>query len=151
MRRKDISFLLAVVILVCFAGMGLSCSSGLKKHAAGELGLVYRNAPITREQMEIWWKNAGENEKRYIKDITLWKDPEEVSAANASLGQRTEAQLIRAAGNMNLIMPGKLCAGSLVSSGDRAGCVISRGLAGKLNLDGTGGVLQVLGREYQIM
>ena len=62
MRRKDISFLLAVVILVCFAGMGLSCSSGLKKHAAGELGLVYRNAPITREQMETWWKNAGENE-----------------------------------------------------------------------------------------
>ena len=51
---------------------------------------------------------------------------------------------------MNLIMPGKLCAGSLVSSGDRAGCVISRGLAGKLNLDGIGGVLQVLGREYQI-
>ena len=150
MRRKDISFLLAVVILVCFAGMGLSCSSGLKKHAAGELGLVYRNAPITREQMEIWWKNAGENEKRYIKDITLWKEPEEVNAANASLGQRTEAQLIRAAGNMNLIMPGKLCAGSLVSSGDRAGCGISRGLAGKLNLDGTGGELQVLGREYQI-
>lgn len=150
MRKKDINFLLAVIFMALFAGIGIFCYGGLKKQAAGELGLIYRNVPITREQMETWWENAGENEKKYLKDMTLWREPEQVKAENVSLGQKAEAQLIRAAGNINLVMPQKLCAGSLVSAGDKAGCVISKGLAQKLNLDGTGGKLEISGKQYLI-
>lgn len=62
--------LLAIFILIFFAGVGISCYSSLRKHAAGELGLVYRSTFVTREQMETWWQNAGEDERKYIKDMT---------------------------------------------------------------------------------
>lgn len=144
------SFLLAVFLLLFFAGIGTFCYSSLRKHAAGELGLVYRSTFVTREQMETWWQNAGEDERKYIKDMTLWKTPEEVNAVNTSLGQSAKVQLIKAAGNMNLIMPGKLCEGSLVSDGDNTGCVVSKTLAQKLNVDEMGGMIQVSGKQYQV-
>ena len=150
MRKNEIKLILAAVIMALFAGMGISCYSSLKKQAAGELGFVYRSPSVTREQMETWWQNAGEDERKYIKDMTLWKSPEEVNAVHTSLGRSAKAQLIRAAGNMNLIMPGKLCRGSLVSDGDNAGCVISRKLAQALNIDETGGSIQVAGKQYLV-
>lgn len=150
MRKNEIKLMLAAVIMALFAGMGISCYSSLKKQAEGELGFVYRSPSVTREQMETWWQNAGEDERKYIKDMTLWKSPEEVNAVHTSLGRSAKAQLIRAAGNMNLIMPGKLCRGSLVSDGDNAGCVISRKLAQELNLDETGGSIQVSGKQYLV-
>lgn len=141
---------ICLFLLLASAVLGMVCCGKLKKYAAGELGLIYKKEAVTREQLNTWWKDAGAEEKEYIKDITLSKIQENIAAEDKALGKKTKIQLVEAAGNMNQIMPGKLYQGSLAFTEDEKGCVISKGLAQEMNFHGVGQSLWIDDNEYKV-
>lgn len=145
--KRTIMALFALLLSITAGGF---CLKGLEKNAAGELGLVYQKESVTRAQAETWWENAGTDERTYIKNITLSRNQQNAEIRSEKNGTETHAQLIEAAGDMNLVIPGKLCEGSLAVSEDTMGCVVSKGLAQKLNMSGTGGILVCENRRYAI-
>lgn len=146
MRRT----IMGLLVLLVSAAAGICCLRGLEKNAAGELGLVYLEESVTRARMETWWENADARKRDYIRNITLSRKQEKIEIRNKKTGAGTEILLIEAAGDMNLILPGRLCEGSLAGSEDRKGCVVSKGLAQKLNMTGTGDILICRNQEYVI-
>lgn len=65
-------------------------------------------------------------------DIALFQETKNVGIQNKNLGREEKGKLIETAGNMNLITPGRLIAGSYAASGDERSCVISTAAAESL-------------------
>lgn len=87
---------------------------------------------MTREQMEAFWENASAEAARSIKEVVLFRVEEKAEAESSGTGRGIQVEIIEAAGNMNLIMPGRLRQGSFVFDSDLDGCVISRETAEEL-------------------
>jgi hypothetical protein len=112
---------------------------------AGELGLRFEEASMTRESVDAYWQEADQETLKYLNDITLYKDVGLVPVENTSLGRTVSARQLVTAGDMNQVYPGGLIKGSLITSGDRKGCVISTQLAKDLF-----SATEVLGETIQI-
>lgn len=105
--------------------MGIYCYENLKQFD-GQAGFYYSQETVTRMQLKNFWKNASEDSKREIQGLVLFRTETGIEIKNQELNQGETGDLIEAAGNMHLVIPGKLMKGSFVTDSDSHGCVISR-------------------------
>ena len=106
-------------------GSGIGSYKNLQQFD-GQAGFYEQQETVTRTQLEDFWKSASENTKREIKGLVLYRTEPEIEIENQRLNRSESGELIETAGNMNLVIPGKLMAGSFVTDSDRDGCVMSR-------------------------
>lgn len=106
-------------------GIGIRCYENLKQFD-GQIGFYYPQEAVTRIQLEDFWKNAPEDTKKEIQGLVLFQTETGIEIENQRLNRSEVGELIETAGNMNLVLPGKLIKGSFVTDSDRNGCVISR-------------------------
>lgn len=99
---------------------------------AGQVGFYYTDEPMTRGQLETFWGNASEKEKKEIQDIVLYRIEEKYMLSNCDLNRTTEAELVELAGNMQLAAGDCLLQGNFVAASDRKGCVLSKETAYQL-------------------
>lgn len=92
----------------------------------GQNGFYYTGDTFTREQLDTFWKNALESSKEKIEDVVLFKRTKGKKIENPDLNRHVKGELVEAAGNMHLIVPGRLMSGSFVTDSDVKGCVISK-------------------------
>ena len=48
----------------------------------GQVGFYYTDETMTREELEDFWENASEKEKKKIQDIVLYRIEEKYSSVN---------------------------------------------------------------------
>lgn len=99
---------------------------------AGQVGFYYTDETMTRGQLETFWGNASEKEKKEIQDIVLYRIEEKYMLSNCDLNRTTEAELVELAGNMQLAAGDCLLQGNFVAASDRKGCVLSKETAYQL-------------------
>jgi len=127
------------------SGCALGAEAGFYARLAaleGQSGFYYSESTLTREQMTRFWENASEDAKREIRDIALFRESRGKLLKNEDLNRESKVKLIRTAGNMNLITPGRLMAGTYVTDSDPKGCVLGRKTA-----DSLFGSLEVTGEQ----
>lgn len=98
----------------------------------GQVGFYYADDTMTREQLEDFWDNASEKEKKEIQDIVLYRIEEKRMLSNCDLNRTMEAPLIETAGNMQLASGDCLLQGNFVAASDLKGCVLSKEAAYQL-------------------
>ena len=98
----------------------------------GQVGFYYTDETMTREELEDFWENASEKEKKEIQDIALYRIEEKRMVSNCDLNRTTEAELVEVAGNMQLAAGDCLLQGNFVAASDRKGCVLSKETAYQL-------------------
>lgn len=98
----------------------------------GQVGFYYTDETMTRGQLEDFWENASEKEKKEIQDIVLYRIEEKSMLLNCDLNRTMEVPLIETAGNMQLAVGEYLLQGNFVAASDRKGCVLSKEAAYKL-------------------
>lgn len=99
---------------------------------AGQVGFYYTDETMTRGQLETFWGNASEKEKKEIQDIVLYRIEGKRMLSNCDLNRTTEAELVELAGNMQLAAGDCLLQGNFVAASDRKGCVLSEETAYQL-------------------
>lgn len=98
----------------------------------GQVGFYYTDETMTRKELEDFWENASEKEKKEIQDIALYRIEEKLMLSNCDLNRTIEASLIETAGNMQLAAGECLLQGNFVAASDRKGCVLSKETAYQL-------------------
>ena len=106
-------------------GLAVHCFRNLDSFSS-QTSFYYREEVVTREQMQDLWENTSEDAGREIESMVLFRTRGEMKVANPNLNRKTKAEVMEAAGDMRLILPGKLMMGSFVSDSDELGCVISK-------------------------
>lgn len=136
-----------LILAGCILGLGIRFYGTLKTFS-GLSGFYYKEEVITREQVQKFWKDVSPEAEREIQDIVLFRKKSKKKISNPNLSRSVKGEVLEAAGNMNLIMPGTLMMGSFVSDSDDRGCVISKKTAEKLfsSYEVLGGVIY-LGKE----
>ena len=109
-------------------GIGVRCYENLKQFD-GQAGFYYPQETVTREQLNEFWKNASEDARNGLEGVVLYRSEAGITFVNQSLNRKETGELIEAAGNMHLVVPGKLVKGSFVTDSDTKGCVISSKMA----------------------
>lgn len=106
---------------------------------------------MTRKQLESFWENASDDEKK-IQELVLFREESGIEIKNQALNRVETGKMIETAGDMSLITPGKLMKGSYVLSSDTAGCVISQKTAEMLFGDRNvlGKIVSIGERDYII-
>lgn len=158
MKERTVKLWLALgLLLVILAGSSLTivrewrALTGYWDHA----GLRYETGGLSGEQLEAYQKGRqadgaaaedpveanrqAEAEDRADIEIAAWKRENHQTVTVEELGQSADGTVVRVSGNIELVFPDQKEAGGFPLPTDRAGCVISRGLA--LNLFGTTNVV----------
>lgn len=132
-------------------GIGIRCNENLKQFD-GQIGFYYPKETVMRAQLEDFWENAPEDTKKEIEGLVLFRTETGVEIENRRLNRSEEGDLIETAGNMNLVIPGKLMKGSFVTDSDCKGCVISRKTAENLfrNHDIIGEEISIGKKDYAV-
>ncbi|MBU3876237.1 ABC transporter permease [Faecalicatena sp. AGMB00832] len=101
-------------------------SLGILKQFDGQAGFYYQKDVVTGKQLKDFWENASEDAKREIKGLVFFRTEKDVEIKNESLGRSEIGDLIETAGNMYLVVSGRLVKGSFVTDSDLRGCVLSK-------------------------
>lgn len=120
-----IGTMLLAALFGCVVGIAIKCSMNLKQFS-GQVGFYYTEETVTRRQLESFLKNASDDEIQNIEAIVLFREKSDIAITNKTLNRTAAGKKIEAAGNLQLIAPGKLLIGSDVPCNDSTGCVISR-------------------------
>ena len=132
-------------------GLAVHCFRNLEPFSS-QTSFYYGEEVVTREQMQDLWENTSEDADREIESMALFRTRGEMKVANPNLNRKTEAEVMEAAGDMRLILPGKLMMGSFVSDSDEFGCVISKKTAEDLfsSYEVLNQILYLEGESYYI-
>lgn len=119
---------------------------------SGKTGFYYEEKVFTREQIQNFWSDASDEARREIQEMALFRSSQGRTFANSNLNRTVSGELIEAAGNMELVVPGRLIRGSFASDSDKKGCVISRKTAEALysSYQVIGNTLYLDQKEYRI-
>ncbi len=123
------------IFLLVFLGCMIGAEAGLYARLAaleGQSGFYYLENTLTREQIADFWERASDDAKREILDIALFRESRGKVLKNEDLNRESKVKLIETAGNMNLVTPDRLMAGTYVTDSDPKGCVLSRKTADSL-------------------
>lgn len=124
------------VMIGCLLG-GAIVSSDRMKLFQGQSGFYYekpnaKELAVTRAQIKDYWEKAAKEERTEIQDIGLFRREEGKIITNPELNREAKGTVFETAGNMNLLVPGRLMMGSFVNDSDKNGCVISKKMAEEL-------------------
>lgn len=120
---------------LAFLGIGIGAALGFYARLAGiegQIGFYYSEKLLAREQIDGFWEQASDDAKREIRDLALFQESKGKVLKNEDLNRETKVKLVETAGSMNLVMPGRLCAGAFVTDSDSKGCVVSKKTADTL-------------------
>ena len=96
------------------------------EQASGLMGFYQLEESVTREQLHDFWAHSDPEAGPVLEQLTLFASFPDPLLENPDLNRHAAAELIVAAGELNLIAPNALTLGSLPYAGDSSGCVISR-------------------------
>lgn len=135
----------------CMLGTGIRLYRELEWYQ-GQTGFYYTKNTLTREQLDAFWENALDSSRGKVEDVVLFKRTKGKKIEKPDLNRSVKAELVEAAGNMHLIVPGRLMSGSFVTDSDRKGCVISKKTADTLfgSYEVTGETIFLDGQPYMI-
>lgn len=97
----------------------------------GWLLLDFGKNKITGKQVETFWQEADEETKQFLKDITIYQNPEK-KVVQSELGKKKNVLVYRVYGTMEHVQGDKLVYGGFVQSEDKTGCMIGKKLAQEL-------------------
>ena len=120
---------------LAFLGIGIGAALGFYVRLAGiegQSGFYYSEKLLAREKIDGFWEQASDDAKREIRDLALFQESKGKVLKNEDLNRETKVKLVETAGSMNLVMPGRLCAGTFVTDSDSKGCVVSKKTADTL-------------------
>lgn len=118
----------------------------------GQNGFYQTEETMTGDQLAAFWENAPEQTRRSIQELVFFRQEEQIEVKNEHLNRAVKGTLVEAAGNMNLIVPGRLLYGSFASNEDSSGCVISTKTAVALfgSQNPVGEFVCIKGKRYTI-